>query len=248
MLDVVAQRADRFTLLRLEEMIIQGTSAFVTGGQSGLGAALVNELLDRGADRVWTASRHPTKSADPRVVPLELDVRDAAAVLEAAITAADASLVINNAGAYLHTPLLTADLADVREEFETNVIGPLNVARAFAPVLAAHGGGAMLNVHSLLSWLSGADGYSASKAAAWSVTNGLRALLTPAGTLVTGLHVGFMDTPMVASFDGPKADPRDVARSAIDGIASDITQVLADEPSRAAHQLLAGDPTRLAFT
>lgn len=228
-------------------MNINGISAIVTGGQTGLGAALTAELLNRGAAKVWTASRHPANVTDPRVIPLTVDIRDEDSVAEAAARASDVSLVINNAGTYLGTSLLSADVDDVRAEFETNVLGLLNMARAFAPVLAAQGGGALLNVHSLLSWLSAADGYSASKAAAWSVTNGLRSLLSPAGTVVTGLHVGFMDTPMTKAFDFPKSDPTDVARLAVDGIIAGATQVLADEQSRIALQMLSGDPARLVW-
>jgi NAD(P)-dependent dehydrogenase (short-subunit alcohol dehydrogenase family) len=226
-------------------MKIQNSVAFVTGGSIGLGAAMVNELLERGARKVYSASRHPGPAVDARVEVVRLDVRDPAAVATAAHAASDVSILCNIAGAYLGTPLLTADLDLVRDELETNVVGLISMARAFAPVLAANGGGAMLNVHSLLSWLSAADAYSASRAATWSVTNGLRALLGPSGTLVTGLHVGFMDTPLTAAYDVPKSDPRDVARSALDGVEAGADEVLADEDSRSAKQLLSGDPARL---
>ena len=227
-------------------MKIEGTSCLVTGGQTGLGAALVAELLEQGAEKVYAPSRHPVPADDPRVVPLALDVTDAARVAAVAEQAGDVSIVVNNAGAYLGTPLLTAPAADLRLELETNVLAPLWVARAFAPVLAAHGGGALLNVHSVLSWISDRDGYSASKAAAWSVTNGLRALLAPAGTLVVGLHLGATDTRMVAHLDAPKNDPRDVARVAVQGLLDDATEVLADDLSRGIKAALSGDPRHLA--
>lgn len=227
-------------------MKILGTTCLVTGGQTGLGAALVGELLEQGAGKIYVASRHPRPVDDPRIVPVALDVTDAAQVGALARVADDVSVVVNNAGAYTNSRLLTAPAADLRQEFETNVLGPLWVARAFAPVLAAHGGGALLNVHSVLSWLSFGDGYSASKAAAWSVTNGLRALLAPAGTLVVGLHLGYIDTAMVAHMDVPKNDPRNVARSAVQGLLDDATEVLADDFSRTIKAALAGDPRDLA--
>ena len=171
---------------------------------------------------------------------------DQAQVAAVAEQADDVSVVVNNAGAYTGSALLTAPADDLRQEIETNVLGPLWVARAFAPVLAAHGGGALLNVHSALSWLSAGDGYSASKAAAWSVTNGLRALLAPAGTLVVGLHVGYMDTDMVAHVDVPKNDPHDVARLAVQGLLEDASEVLADEFTRGVKVALSGDPRHLA--
>jgi len=209
-------------------MQIENAVAFVTGGSVGLGAAMVEELLERGARKVYSASRHPGSAADDRVQVVGLDVRDPAAVAAAAEAASDVTLLCNVAGAYRGTPLLTADLDAVRDELETNVIGVISMVQAFAPVLAANGGGAVLNVHSLLSWLSAGDAYSASKAATWSVTNGLRTLLRPSGTLVTGLHVGFIDTPMTAAFDAPKSDPR-------------------AEDSRSAKPLRSGDPSHLTF-
>lgn len=229
-------------------MKIEGTSCLVTGGQTGLGAALVAELLEQGAEKVYAASRHPGPAVDPRIVPLALDVTDPVQVADVAAQADDVSIVVNNAGAYTNSHLLTAPAADLRQEFETNVLGLLWVSRAFAPVLAAHGGGALLNVHSVLSWLSYADGYSASKAAAWSMTNGLRALLAPAGTLVVGLHLGYTDTSMVAHMDVPKNDPRDVARAAVQGVLDDEPEVLADDFTRSVKAALSGDPRNLAVS
>ena len=228
-------------------MRIEGTSCLVTGGQTGLGAALVAELLERGAARVYAASRHPVPADDPRIVPLALDVTDPARVAVVAERADDVAIVVNNAGSYAAADLLSGSAADLRLDFETNALGPLWVARAFAPVLAAHGGGALLNVHSVLSWISGHDGYSASKAAAWSITNGLRASLAPAGTLVVGLHVGFMDTALSAHVTGVEEDPRDVARAAVQALVDDAPEVLADDFSRTVKDALSGDPRQLAI-
>jgi len=226
---------------------LNGSVGYVTGGQTGLGASLTAYLLERGATRVYTASRHPVDSGDSRIVPVELDVRDPEAVERSAREAQDVTILVNNAGVHLGTPLLSADLADVREEFDTNTFGVLLMTRAFAPVLAANGGGAVLNVLALLSWMSAGDAYSASKAAAWSMTNGLRAALLPAGTQVTALLVGFMDTPLTAGYDVPKSDPRAVAEAALSGVADGRDEVLADEDSRRAKQLLSGPPAALVF-
>lgn len=228
-------------------MRIEGATAFVTGEQTGLGAALTQALLERGAVKVYVASRHPRDDEDARIVPLLLDVRDPAAVEAAAADADDVSILINNAGAYHGTRLLTADVDDVRDEFETNAVGVLMMTRAFAPVLQSNGGGAVLNVLSLLAWLSAGDAYSASRAAAWSLTNSFRRALQPAGTLVTGLHVGFMDTSLTKAYDVPKTDPRVVAAAALDGIAAGRDEVLADDDSRVAKAMLSGDPAKLVF-
>ena len=228
-------------------MKIDGTTALVTGGLRGLGAAFTAELLARGALKVYATSRGSASHDDPRVETVALDVDDADAVAAFARTATDVDLVVNNAGLATGSDLLTSPLAEIRREFETNVFGVLHVARAFAPVLAANGGGALLDVHSVLSWATTGGGYEASKAGTWGVTNGLRALLAPRGTLVTGVHLGYTDTGMTAHLDVAKNDPRDVARAALDGIERDATEVLADEVSRQVKSLLSGDPAALAL-
>jgi NAD(P)-dependent dehydrogenase (short-subunit alcohol dehydrogenase family) len=211
---------------------IDGAVALVTGGNRGLGKAIVDELVARGASKVYATARHPQASNDPRVIPLQLDVTDPDSVARAATTASDVSIVVNNAGVALRYDLLTADLDDFRSEFETNLVGTLLVARAFAPVLAEHERSALVNVASVLSWFSNNSGYSVTKAAVWSASNALRQSLAEQGTVVTTLHVGYMDTDMTAGIDAPKADPRDVARQAVDGIEAGDYEVLADELSR----------------
>jgi NAD(P)-dependent dehydrogenase (short-subunit alcohol dehydrogenase family) len=132
---------------------------------------------------------------------------------------------------------------EVRPEFETNFYGPLLVARAIAPVIQRNGGGHILNVHSVLSWIGLAGSYSASKAALWSQSNSLRLELRPRGIAVTGLHVGYVDTDMISSVDAPKARPEHVAGLAIDGIETGAHEVLADDVSR---QVKAGTAGELA--
>lgn len=135
--------------------VIEGSVALVTGGRRGIGGALVEELLRRGAEKVYATTRKPAPSPDQRVEVLTLDVTDDGSVAALAERAQDVDLVFNNAGVLHPAPLLTADLLLVRETFETNVFGPLRVAQAFAPVLAARGGGALVDMHSLLSWGAG---------------------------------------------------------------------------------------------
>jgi NAD(P)-dependent dehydrogenase (short-subunit alcohol dehydrogenase family) len=224
---------------------INGATALVTGGNRGFGRAVVQELLDRGAAKVYATSRSPFVSDDPRIVPLTLDVTTDASVAAAAQIATDISILVNNAGVFSGTPVLTAPLDEIQAELDTNLYGVLRVTRAFAPALAEHEASAILNVLSALSWLSFGSGYEISKAAAWSATNGLRLALTAQGTTVTGLHVGYMDTDMVAEVDAPKADPREIARQAVDAILTGAYEVLADDTSRHVKAQLSGDITAL---
>lgn len=224
---------------------ITGATALVTGGNRGLGKALVAELLERGAAKVYATSRSGFTSADAHVIPLALEVTDERSVAAAAAAATDVSILVNNAGVWLGTPLLTAPLPDIQAELEANLFGILRVTRAFAPILAEHDSSAVVNVLSVLSWLTSGDGYSVSKAAAWSATNGLRLALREQGTTVTGVHVGYMDTDMAASVDAPKADPRDVARQTADAILGGANEVLADDSSRWVKSQLGEDPAAL---
>ena len=212
---------------------IEGAAALVTGGNRGFGAAMVHELLDRGAAKVYATSRSPQPQTDPRIVPLMLDVTDEDSVAAAARAAADVSIVVSNAGVLLRTPVLEAPLADIRAELETNLFGVIRVARAFAPVLARHPSSSLVNVLSVLSWLALGRGYEISKAAAWSATNSMRIQLHEQGTTVTALHVAYMDTDMTAGLDVPKADPREVAGQTAEAILAGQFEVLADQTTRA---------------
>lgn len=210
---------------------IQDATAVVTGGQKGLGKAIVDELLARGAAKVYATSRRPEPSTDPRVVVVEAEVTDGDSVTRLAALAGDATIVVNNAGVTGGKSLLHSDLDEIRSVLETNLFGPLQVTRAFAPQLA---GGTLVNVASVLSWLPGFGAYGVSKAALWSATNSLRAELSEQDTNVVGVYLGYTDTPMVADLDVPKNDPADVARQIVDGIESGATEVLADELTRQA--------------
>ena len=204
---------------------------FVTGANGGLGTEFVSQALARGAAKVYASARNPREWADERVVPLTLDVTDAEAVADAAVTAGDTTVVINNAGAAGAQSLLTAPLDDVRALFEINVFAPLSVAQAFAPVLARNGGGALIDIHSALSWHGSGNAYSATKAALWSITNSLRLDLAPQGTQVLGAHLGYTDTPMIEALDVPKARPEDIIAAIYDGLEAGEHEVLADDTS-----------------
>ncbi|GGS23203.1 putative short chain dehydrogenase/reductase [Streptomyces aureoverticillatus] len=222
--------------------------AVVTGGRRGLGAALVDELLARGVRKVYSTARSAYIDDRPGVVTAELEVRSAESVAALAELAADAEIVFNNAGVLLPAPLLTGDVENATEMFDVNVFGPLRVARAFAPILAANGGGALVNMHSVLSWLAGSGAYGASKAAAWSVTNSLRLELAPQNTQVVGVHAGFIDTDMVSAVQRPKATPAEIAARIVDGLEAGDTEVLADDVTVAVKAALSGPVEQLTFS
>jgi NAD(P)-dependent dehydrogenase (short-subunit alcohol dehydrogenase family) len=215
-------------------MTVNGSVALVTGGNRGLGDRFVRALLEAGASKVYAAARDPRKVTVEGAIPIALDITDPAAVRAAAEQAPDVTLLINNAGTSFGSPVLEGDLDTFRKEFDTHVFGTLDVTRAFAPVLARNGGGAVLNVLSVLSWLSmpEAAAYCAAKSAAWSITNALRLELAGQGTRVSALHVGYMDTDMTAAVDGPKTDPAEVARLALEGIDKGLYEIIADDVSR----------------
>ncbi len=220
---------------------IRGAVVLVTGGSRGIGRALVEDLYTRGASKVYATARDRNAVTHPDAVPVALEVTDPAAVSAAAEEADDVTILINNAGASVGVPFLDSSVADVRREFETNFYGPLLVTRAFAPIIERNGGGHILNVHSVLSWLGNGGSYSASKAALWSQTNSLRLELHPRGVAVTGLHMAYVDTDMTAGVDSPKTSPGEVARLALDGIEAGAHEVLADDLTRRVKAGLAGD-------
>jgi NAD(P)-dependent dehydrogenase (short-subunit alcohol dehydrogenase family) len=220
----------------------------VTGGRRGLGAALIDEVLARGARKVYSAARSAYVDDRPEVVTAQLEVRSAASVAAVAEVASDAGIVFNNAGTLLPGPLLKDDFERVTATFDVNVFGPLRVARAFAPILAANAGGALVNMHSVLSWLAGGGAYGASKAAAWSVTNSLRLELARQHTQVVGVHAGFIDTEMVSAIELPKAKPADVAARIVDGLEAGAAEVLADDATAAVKAALSGPVERLIFS
>jgi len=208
---------------------LHGAVVLVTGANGGLGTEFVHQALERGATKVYATARTPREWNDGRIVPLALDVTDASSIAAAAALARDTTIVVNNAGAAAPSTMLDADLDEVRALFETNVFGPLAVAQAFAPVLTANGGGALVDIHSALSWYAAGNAYSATKAALWSITNSLRLELAPRGTHVVGVHLGYTDTPMIADLDVPKGRADDIVRRVYAGVEAGEHEVLADD-------------------
>ncbi|MFI5798725.1 SDR family oxidoreductase [Streptomyces sp. NPDC051677] len=219
-------------------MDLSTSTVLVTGANRGLGRALAAELLSRGAT-VYAGARNPDQVDLPGAKPIALDITDPASVAAAAKATGDVTVLINNAGSSTGADLLEGDLDNIRLEMDTHYFGTLSVVRGFAPQIAANGGGAILNILSVLSWFAIPDvgAYCAAKSAEWSLTNALRLQLADQGIRVAGLHVGYMDTDMTRGLATPKANPVEIARIAADGIAADAYEIVADDTSR---QALAG--------
>lgn len=211
-------------------MNIENSVALVTGANRGLGLAYAKALLAAGAKKVYAGMRDTSGFEVPGLVPVQINITNAVSVAAAAEQCADVSILVNNAG-IIRSP---STEEGARAEMETNYFGTLAMCRAFAPVLATNGGGALVNMLSVLSWLSlpGTSGYSASKAAAWSMTNGLRHELRAQGTLVIGVHAGYIDTDMAKGVSAPKARPEDVAAQTVAAIGAGHQEVLADALTR----------------
>jgi NAD(P)-dependent dehydrogenase (short-subunit alcohol dehydrogenase family) len=226
-------------------MDIAGSVVLVTGANRGIGAEFVRQLRERGATKIYAAARDPhSVAAADGVESLALDVTHADQIAAAAQTASDVTLLINNAGVSAYSNLIDGDLDAIHREFDINVFGPVLLARAFAPILGANGGGAIINALSALSWFvfPGATSYSVSKAAAWSATDGLRIELAGQGTQVLGLHMGAVDTDMMQGYDGPKITTADVVSAALDGLEAGSLEVLVDETARQVKAGLSLDP------
>jgi NAD(P)-dependent dehydrogenase (short-subunit alcohol dehydrogenase family) len=227
-------------------MKIKGSVALVTGANRGLGAAFARGLLAAGAAKVYAAARDPAAVILPGVVPVQLDVTQPDQVAALARELKDVTLLVNNAGVGEFGPLLTPDAIDaLHRQFETNAVGPLRLVQAFAPVLAANGGGAVINILSVLSWLTipGSGGYSASKAAGWALSNALRQELKAQRTELLSIHAAFIDTDMARGAPGPKIAPDDVVRQAIAALETGQPELLADPTTRNVHAGLAPDPS-----
>ncbi|WP_159612394.1 SDR family oxidoreductase [Glutamicibacter sp. JC586] len=205
----------------------------VTGANGGIGGHFVREALARGAAKVYASARNPQVWDDERVVPLTLDVTDSASIKAAVEAAPDVTVLINNAGASTsNSEILGHSDEEIRANVETNFLGPLFLARAYAPLLSAKGGNtAIIDIHSALAWYAVAGIYSATKAALWSATNSLRLELQPAGVQVVGVHVGWVDTAMAAASTDPKLDPAVLVTKVLDATEAGEFEVLADETS-----------------
>jgi NAD(P)-dependent dehydrogenase (short-subunit alcohol dehydrogenase family) len=225
-------------------MKVAGSVALVTGANRGLGLAFAKALVEMGAAKVYAAARNPETVTLKGAVPLKLDVTSDADAAGAARTAEDVNLLVNNAGIARPGGFLADGAVEAaREQFEVNFVGPLRMARAFAPVLAKNGGGAIINVLSVASWMNGPGlaTYGASKSAAWALTNGLRIELARQATQVVGLHAGFIDTDLSRDIDALKTSPADIVRTTLDALERGEGEVLADEITRQVHRRLSAD-------
>jgi NAD(P)-dependent dehydrogenase (short-subunit alcohol dehydrogenase family) len=226
-------------------MKLDNATVFITGANRGLGLAFAREALARGARKVYAAARDPASVVLPGVVPIKVDVTNADDIAAAVLACGDVTLLINNAGIATTGGFLADDaVASAQRHLDTNFFGPLRLTQAFAPILAANGGGAILNVLSVSSWINGPllANYGMSKSAAWAMTNGTRIELTEQKTQVLALHVGFIDTDLTNGFDVPKSAPDAVVRTTLDALEAGASEVLADDLARQVHAGLSADP------
>lgn len=211
-------------------MQIKDLIVLVTGANRGIGAEFVRQLKERGAAKIYATARSANSITADGVEAVVLDITDEGQVGAVAAQASDVQLIINNAGVSSGADLVTSDLETIRHDLETNFFGPLNVTRAFAPILGSNGGGAILNVLSAAAWFTapGATSYAMTKAAAWSLTDATRVQLAAQGTQVVGLLMAMVDTEMTAGVDAPKSSPGAIVTAALDGIEAGETEILAD--------------------
>jgi NAD(P)-dependent dehydrogenase (short-subunit alcohol dehydrogenase family) len=229
-------------------MKIAGSVALVTGGNRGLGKAFVRGLLDAGAAKVYAAARDASSVTDGGATPVGLDIRDEREVAAAADACRDVTLLINNAGVAGFTPLIGAPSMDAaRGEIAVNYLGTLAMCRAFAPILAANGGGAIVNILSVVSWITlpASGSYSVSKAAELAMTNGIRVELRARNTLVVAVHAGYIDTAMTAGLAIEKTTPEAVVSATLAALERGETEVLADDRSQDVKHRLRNDPASL---
>ncbi len=215
---------------------IEGKTALVTGSNRGIGRAIVEALIERGASKVYATARDKSSLAElaqkygERIVPVALDVTDADQVKAAAELASDAQVVVSNAGYAGQANLFEGDLSLSRQEFEVNYWGTLNIARSFIPVILSNAGGALINICSIASLANYPmfPTYSDTKAAVHSLTQGIRLLKKAEGLQVVGVYPGPVDTDMAEEVDFEKASPQSVAEEILDGIEAGAEEVFPD--------------------
>jgi NAD(P)-dependent dehydrogenase (short-subunit alcohol dehydrogenase family) len=225
----------RVTQLRVKEIVVMtsiaGSVVLVTGGNRGIGSALVEEALSRGAKRVYAGTRQPWDHADERVTPLILDVTSAAQIHAAASAIGSLDVLVNNAGIALYDDL--TDRTVLERQLGVNLYGPYDVIRAFLPQLTRSAGAIVNNLSvNAFAPLPLIPAYSISKAAAFSLTQSLRALLAGRGIRVHAVLTGPTDTDMNRGLDIPKATPESVARAIFDGVEGGEEDIFPDPMSR----------------
>lgn len=226
-------------------MKLENAVVLITGANRGLGLAFAKAALERGARKVYATARNPANITLEGVIPVKLDVTNPEDVARVARDCGDVTLLINNAGIAEIGGILSDNAEKIlRTQMETNVYGPIRLSQAFAPILATNGGGGIINVLSIASWVTSPilATYSVTKSAAWSVTNALRQELKQQQTQVLGLHVGFIDTDLTSGFDAPKTAPGVVVDRTFDALEQNAHQVLADEATQQVHQALSTYP------
>lgn len=231
-------------------MNLNNATVFVTGANRGIGHALVVQLQQHGVRRIYATARNPEalqNVADDVVVPLKLDITNRQQIQAAAVRAQDTTLLINNAGSLAFGSLLNSPLEMVIRDMDTNYYGTLNMVRAFTPIIAQNGGGAIANVLTLVALASmpALGGYSASKAAMFSLTQALRAELKSKGVAVHGIYPGAVDTDMIAALAMPKTSPADVATAIIEGILHDVEDIYPDGMAQQMSRVWLENPKQL---
>ena len=216
-------------------MQIERSTVLITGANRGIGLAFAKAFLARGAKKVYAGARDTSKISLAGVTPIKLDVNSITDVQAAAQLAKDVTIVVNNAGIANLGSFMTEDAETLlRSHLEANVLGPLRVSRAFAPALAQNGGGALINVASIASWISSPilASYAVSKSALWSLSNGLRNDLRGQGIQVLTLHMGFVDTDLTKGLEMPKSTPEAIVERALQALEAGAHEVLADEMTK----------------
>jgi NAD(P)-dependent dehydrogenase (short-subunit alcohol dehydrogenase family) len=220
-------------------MKLQTATALVTGANRGIGQAFVQALLNAGVQKVYATARDRNSlefviALDPtRVVPLQVDITNHEMVLQVAEQAPDVNLLINNAGILSFGNILDTPVETLQQQFDTNFYGTLNMARAFVPVLEQNGGGAIVNLLTLVALASmpGLAAYNASKAATWSMTQSLRASVADRKIAVYGVFPGAVDTDMLAGVEMAKTSPADIVTAVLQGIETEQEDIFPDPMS-----------------
>ncbi|HEY9640697.1 MAG TPA: SDR family oxidoreductase [Coleofasciculaceae cyanobacterium] len=232
-------------------MQVQGAIALVTGANGGIGQYYIQGLQAAGATRIYAGARNPNSLKDivvtdpDRIIPIALDITDEASVKAAVEAYSDVNLLINNAGVGFNQRLVAdINFDKVRSEVEVNYLGPLRMCLAFAPVLKANGGGAIVNMLTILAKVNFPlnASYCASKAAALLATQGIRAELASQKTLVVGVIPGTVDTGMSKDFPPPKVAPEEVVRAALQAVMDEVEDVYPGEQAQEMQAQLLQDP------